>query len=269
MGQSIAVTFACIYMSMLELKCFTRCLLLNPNFEVPLYYKRFIDDIFSIWRNKQDAILFESQMNKNMHPNISITSTISTKESIFLDVLIYKGTLFSKSKLLDIRLFQKPINKYQYIPHSSFHTKFVFKSFISAELHRYLIKCTNAFDFLNMRKLFFGRLFRRGYTSDYLNRIFEKFPLNPSEVSILREQQISKLMKKYSVLKQDDDIPPLVYKSCYNIIHKYINLHKILRPSEEAPLHMDPDWHLITDRKNPIICYTNNISIGGLLNRSK
>jgi len=120
-----------------------------------------------------------------------------------------------------------------------------------------------------MRKLFFGRLFRRGYTSDYLNRIFEKFPLNPSEVSILREQQISKLMKKYSVLKQDDDIPPLVYKSCYNIIHKYINLHKILRPSEEAPLHMDPDWHLITDRKNPIICYTNNISIGGLLNRSK
>lgn len=267
MGQSMAVCFACIYMSMLERKCFQKCKLIKSDFKYPLYFKRYIDDIFSVWKNKEDAEIFANLMNTKMHKNIAITSEFSNHSCVFLDLKIYKGDNFSHSDCFDIVLFQKAINKYQYIPHKSFHSKFIFKSFIQSELNRYLLKCTNPFDFFNMKKLFYGRLLRRGYKDNYLMSIFNQFQMGPAELKLLRQQKIASLKKTYFQEKNSVQTTPLIYKTRFSPIHLKLNLNKILKPTLEAPLHFDPDWDLITNRKDPIICYMNNHSIGGLLQR--
>lgn len=136
MGQSIAVAFCCIYISMLEIKCMNKYLSLKSDFHPPIYFKHFINDIFSIWKSKADAEYFIMEIN-NMPPNIKLTYSISPPSRIFLDVQVYKGTLFLQSRRIEIILYQNPINKYQYIPYCSFHTMFKFKSFINSELNRY------------------------------------------------------------------------------------------------------------------------------------
>jgi len=200
MGQSVAVAFACIYISMIEIKCLNKCRRLNPDFQSPVYFKRFIDDIFSVWRTEADAKFFISEMN-NMHPNIKLTFDVSSSFCIFLDVKVFKGPQFSHCNLLDIALYQKPINKYQYIPHFSYHTKFVFKSFITSELNRYLVKCTSPLDFLNLRRLSFQRLTNRGYSKHFLDNIYKHFPTNIETLRTLRLARLSCLKKSYSGFK--------------------------------------------------------------------
>jgi hypothetical protein len=266
MGQSIAVSFACIYMSMLEMKCFKKCKSLRPSFQSPLYFKRYIDDIFSIWISKSDAEFFHSEMNKKMHPNIELTSSISSFSCIFLDVQIFKGSNFSHSSILDVVLYQKPINKYQYIPYSSYHTKYVFKSFISSELNRYICKCTSPLDFLSIKRQFYFRLIRRGYPDRYLKSIFDKFPSDLSKLAQCRKQRLQSLKDAYAASKDNSTNEiPLVYKTVYNPIHKQINLRKIITPSEDSPINFDPDWPQLTNHKNPILCFKNSKRLGGFL----
>lgn len=265
MGQSVAVAFACIYISMIEIKCLKKCHRLNSNFQYPVYFKRFIDDIFSVWKTTADAEFFISEMN-NMHPNIKLTSSISASFSIFLDVQVYKGPQFSHSNFLDIALYQKPINKYQYIPYSSYHTKFIFKSFITSELNRYLVKCTNPLDFLNLRRLFFQRLTNRGYNKRFLENIFKHFPVSTGDLQKLRLARLASLQKSYFGFRDKSNKKiPLLYKSRYNPLHSAINLRQILEPVENCPILFDPDWTRLSNNKNPIVCYLNNKSLAKLL----
>jgi hypothetical protein len=248
---------------MIEIKCMRKCLRLNPSFRFPLYFKRFIDDIFSIWRSKADAEFFIREMN-NMHPNIKLTFSISPSSCIFLDVQVFKGPQFLHSSRIDISLYQKPIDKYQYIPYCSFHTKFIFRSFINSELNRYLLKCTNPLDFLNLRRLFFQRLINRGYTSKYLLNIFKYFPVSTAALVQLRLDRLAKLKKSASGPKAPKKTP-LLFKSRYNPLHSSLNLSKILEPVGDSPILFDPDWPSLSNNKNPIICYRNSKSLGQLL----
>jgi len=267
MGQSIAVSFACIYMSMLEMKCFKKCKSLRPSFQFPLYFKRYIDDIFSIWKSRSDAEFFNSEMNKKMHPNIELTSTFSNFSCIFLDVQIFKGSSFAHSGLLDVVLYQKPINKYQYIPYTSFHTRHVFKSFISSELNRYICKCTSPHDFLSIKRQFYTRLIRRGYPDSFLKPIFDNFPSDVAKLEECRKNKLKLLQESYMARKNNEMVEefPLIYMTIYNPIHEQVNLHKVIIPSEDSPIHFDPDWPELSNRKNPILCFKNNKRLGGFL----
>jgi hypothetical protein len=77
---------------------------------------------------------------------------------------------------------------------------------------------------------------------------------------------LQSLKDAYAASKDNamNDIP-LVYKTTYNPIHKQINLRKIITPSEESPIHFDPDWPQLTNHKNPILCFKNSKRLGGFL----
>ena len=57
-----------------------------------LVWKRFIDDIFSLWTINRDGIEQFIEQANNHHPTIKFTAEISDKETTFLDTYIYKGT---------------------------------------------------------------------------------------------------------------------------------------------------------------------------------
>ena len=69
----------------------------------PTVWKRYIDDVFSLWDvSKPDIETFNEEANSH-HPTIKFTAEISDTEIVFLDTIIYKGTRFHEKSILDVK----------------------------------------------------------------------------------------------------------------------------------------------------------------------
>ena len=82
----------------------------------PFVWKRYIDDIFSLWTTNRDRIEHFIEQANNHHPTIKFTAEISDKETTFLDAYIYKGERFERDAILDVRTHFKPTETFQSIP---------------------------------------------------------------------------------------------------------------------------------------------------------
>ena len=79
MGTKMAVSFGNIFMAEIETK------LILQSDSKPREWKRYIDDVFSLWDNdKEDVDRFIEQADK-FHPTIKFTAEISENEITFLD----------------------------------------------------------------------------------------------------------------------------------------------------------------------------------------
>ena len=108
MGTKVAVSFANIFMSVIETE------IINKSKIKPLEWKRYIDDVFSLWDTKREEIdQFVLEANRH-HQTIKFTADISDKETNFLDTTIFKGERFHKDLIFDIRTHFKPTEKFQY-----------------------------------------------------------------------------------------------------------------------------------------------------------
>lgn len=137
----------------------------------PSFFRRFIDDGLVIFEGSETELLAFVSRLQNVLPNINITHTHSRISAEFLDVVIYKGTpgLDGTAPVL-VRTHQKPLNKYLYIPYTSFHSPGMFKGFIRAELIRYVLTNSEECWFEAMKRKFFFRLRQRGYPPAFLER---------------------------------------------------------------------------------------------------
>ena len=123
MGTKMAVAFANIFMATIEKE------ILKQSRRKPLTWKRFIDDIFSLWdTNKEDIDLFIEQAN-SFHPTIKFTAETSQIETTFLDTTVYKGERFEKERILDVRTHFKSTETFQYTNFNSCHPPGVKKGF--------------------------------------------------------------------------------------------------------------------------------------------
>ena len=92
MGTKMAVAFANIFMAHIEEE------IIMQSKTKPREWKRYIDEIFSVWDStKQEIYLFIEQAN-NFHPTIKFTAEISEIKTTFQDTIIYKGDRFSRLK---------------------------------------------------------------------------------------------------------------------------------------------------------------------------
>ena len=115
MGTKMAVAFANIFMAHVEEE------IIRQSKTKPREWKRYIDDIFSLWDStRQEIYLFIEQTN-NFHPTIKFTAEISEIETTFLDTIIYKGDRFRNDSILDIRTHYKPTETFQYTHFTSCH----------------------------------------------------------------------------------------------------------------------------------------------------
>ena len=86
----MAVAFANIFMNTTE----TEIIRLSPN--KPLVWKRYIDDIFSLWNIDKKDIGSFIELANNHHPTIKLTAEISDTEITFLDTCVHKGYRFER-----------------------------------------------------------------------------------------------------------------------------------------------------------------------------
>ena len=111
MGTQFAVSAAVIYMARLE----------NPllSAEGPLFYSRFIDDIFFIWHGSLSELQSFLDLLNSLAPSIKLTWSFSQENINFVDMVVYVDQE-SPTKLC-VKPYQKPLNRYLYIPFNSYH----------------------------------------------------------------------------------------------------------------------------------------------------
>ena len=166
-------------------------------------YKRFIDDIFVIWDGPRETLLeFLSAVNTK-NERIKITYEISDSKISFLDLLLFKD---SSNSTLQYSTFQKPLNKYLYIPFESFHPTSNKRAFIKGELMRYARNSSTFTSFDETRTLFCKRLRLRGYPAKFLLPIF-------------RDVNYSNRFKWFSKPNRLSKQRRVVFKSTFNCSH--------------------------------------------------
>ena len=148
--------------------------ILNASTKKPLVWKRYIDDVFSLWNiNIEEIDGFIEQANRH-HPTIKFTAEISDKEIIFLDTCVHKGDRFRETSILDVRTHYKPTETFQYTHFSSCHPPGVRKGFIKGEALRLLRTNSSKDSFEENIRAFRSRLHVRGYPDNLVNRVLSE-----------------------------------------------------------------------------------------------
>ena len=127
MGTKMAVAFANIFMAKIETE------ILSQSATKPLVWKRFIDDVISIWNTTRGEITQFTEQANSHHPTIRFTAEMSETETPFLDTEIYKGERFNRESVLDVRTHFKPTETFQYTHFSSCHPTGVKRGFVKGE----------------------------------------------------------------------------------------------------------------------------------------
>ena len=96
MGTKMAVTFANIFMARIERQ------ILSQSCIKPLFWKRYIDDVFTLSNTSLDKIESFAEKANNFHSTTKFTAEISETEITFLDTKVYKGIRFNKESILDV-----------------------------------------------------------------------------------------------------------------------------------------------------------------------
>ncbi|XP_068742030.1 uncharacterized protein [Montipora capricornis] len=162
MGTKTAVSFANIFMAEIETN------LMQQNNTKPREWKRYIDDLFSLWDcNRNEVERFIEQAN-TFHPTIKFTAEISENEIIFLDTVVLKGERFMKEFILDIKTHYKPTETFQYTHFTSCHPLGVKRGFIKGEAIRLLRTNSSKTTFEECLTNFKRRLEADGYPKNYI-----------------------------------------------------------------------------------------------------
>lgn len=211
------------------------------------------DDGFLLFTGSKEELVSFFEIANQIHPFLKFTFEISTESLHFLDVTVFKGQRFQTQNILDVRLYRKPTDNYQYLPRSSAHPKSVFKGFVIGEIIRF-IRCSNNNKDLEYQIHFFrNKLLARGYKIKEINN-WISIGKNIRRNTALQYKEKTKNKK-----------PPLVFATKYNPCFR--QLGKILRKH----------WHYIennTDTKSlfprpPIIAFKKHNSLKDLLTSAK
>ena len=108
---------------------------LSRNDTKPLVWKRFIDDIFSIWKVSTEEISKFIEKANKLHATIRFMADISEAETTFFYTTVYKGEGSIKDSLLDLHTHfkPKPTENFQYTHFTSCHPPGVKRGFVKRE----------------------------------------------------------------------------------------------------------------------------------------
>ena len=185
MGTKMAVAFANIFMSAVETE------IISLSNTKPLEWKRYIDDIFSLWNVDKKEIEEEFLVLANRHhPTIRFTAEISDKEINFLDTTVFKGERFNKQAILDICTHFKPTETFQYTHFSSCHPPGVRKGFIKGEALSLLRTNYSAKSFVENINQFKARLRAKDYPDSLVERIMSEVKFSARKSALQQRQRL-------------------------------------------------------------------------------
>ena len=184
-----------------------------------------------------------------LNGNIRLVWTKPSPQCDFLDISLELNQHGIKTKV-----FQKPLNKYSYLPWKSYHTKAQKQGFIKAETLRYARICSSRKDFNHMKKLFTLRLQRRGYPLLMINEVMSRVEWN---------QRIHNLFRK----KNNKGLIPFLFKTEFNPIIDHSKIRKCL---DEFTRDLEKITGIpITLKEKITICYSLPPTMHSLILRAR
>ena len=132
MGTTMAVAFSVICIADLGKRLIT----VSPL--KPFVWKRFIDDIFSLWNVPMEKVSIFVNFAHSFHSTIKFTREMSSERAASLDTEVFKGPRLSTLKILDSQTHFKPTETFQYTHFSSCHPFNTKKGLIKGEALRLL-----------------------------------------------------------------------------------------------------------------------------------
>ena len=161
MGTKMAPNFANLFMADFEEKD-----VFNYHIQ-PLYYRRYIDDIFFIWpwsATDADLQLFQEHLNR-AHPTIKFTFETSTTDLPYLDI-----TIIREGTHCLIKPYFKTTNTFSYMWGTSSHPQSTFKGIVKGENTRILRNCTKPEDYTTTMEFLINKFKDRKFKSKYTNQ---------------------------------------------------------------------------------------------------
>jgi hypothetical protein len=258
MGTPLAVTFACIHLAIIESE--TLKLLSDGGQNGPQLYYRYIDDIIAVFEYPEEAETFMKLFNtrrRGIHcPKYLISNTSAT----FLDLTVFKDARFKSIGKLDVKLFQKPTNKFLFLPTSSFHPAQCTKGWISSYIKRIRLNCSNDIDYDHYKSEFYTHLLNRGYKVS----IYKLF-----QIEYNRNKLIELAMNASKKDKKHDNGPISIFMK-HNPRASILKTkcQQILKPSNFVL--NDNDCGVIFGPKlRPQLTWTNDTTLANIITRSK
>ena len=217
------------------------------------FHTRYIDDMLNLDKNKYAQLIYVTCLN-TLNSSIQATYNINNKNTIMLDIEIFKGPRYLELNLLDIKLYIKPMNPFLHIPYISFHPSF--KPIIIAELTRYCYSCSSNTDYLFYKNNYFQQLLDRGYPNKLLKEYFS--------IVLDRKTILQKIIsKKYIEYQENNSVPrPISFplkRTLETLNLEVNNLIKFPDIISNNPLYPN----------HPTICYTNPPSLGSIISSNK
>ena len=181
MGKKMTVAFANIFMARIEKQ------ILSQSCIKPLSWKRYIDDVFSLWNTSLKKIESFVEKANNFHSTIKFTAEMSETEITFLDTKVYKGVRFDKESILDVQTHYKPTETFQYTNFYSCHPPGVKKGFIKGEALRLLRTNFSQITFERNSRNFQNRLLERGSPAAILRKYLSEVRFADKKTGLNRE----------------------------------------------------------------------------------
>ena len=136
---------------------------------------------------------------------------------------------FSFGQKLDIKLYQKLLNNYLYLPSHSFHNPHLCKGFILSNFNRIRFKCTNDNDFSIIANNFITHLYNRGYQYKSILNILKN--TSSRDTLLLNYSQTYSNNNNNNIsnsILPNNPRPPLIFKTVWNPRYKMFNLSNCL-----------------------------------------
>jgi hypothetical protein len=224
----------------------------------PALIRTFQDDIFGIWKGKlEDLIKFLDTIN-TLDERFKVKYNTNYYSVKFMDLVIYKGPRFRNKGVLDVKVYQKEVNNFLYIPYSSFHSKQVKASFIFTEMDRYATHNSNYKVYKEVKHKFFKRLRARGYPPHFLHTVFAKH-------NYTRRKQLLKQRRLQAQPRASKAIP-CIFKTVHTTRHKQLGLKKFLMEAFNI-IKIVPSLGQFHS-KAPILCLKRNRNLREVLRPS-
>ena len=80
----------------------------------PFVWKKFIDDILSLWNVPMEEVFIFVNFANSVHSTIKYTCEMSSERAVFLDTEVFKKPRLSTLKILDAQTHLKPTEAFQY-----------------------------------------------------------------------------------------------------------------------------------------------------------
>ena len=217
----------------------------------PICWKRYIDDIFSLWGTGREQITHFNEQANNHHATIKFTAEISEEKVTFLDTIVYKGKRFNSTSILDIRTHSKHTETFQYTHFTSCHPLGVKKGFIKGEALRLLRTNSSKENFQNRLEEFQKHLRERGYPRNLITLTLSEIHFENRKEALRQKPSREKTILPF-VTQYQPSVPSLI-----NILMKHwqlIEKQPLLRQIYKEP---------------PIISYKRGRSLKDILVKAK